>query len=68
MSEHPVADLRAARDLAASRAAIRQYRLAARKHSEEAEVLMAKGWFEYAGLSLRLADRLGIAAKGERLP
>jgi hypothetical protein len=68
MSEHPVADLRAARDLAASRSAVRQYERAARLHEAAANDLMTRGWFAWAGESLILADRLTLAAKIERLP
>lgn len=68
MSEHPVADLRAARDLQASRAAVRQYERAARLHEAAANDLMLRGWLTWAGESLVLADRLALAAKAERLP
>lgn len=66
MSEHPVADLRAARDLAASREAVRQYTKAAQLAEDVANCLMVRGLFTPAGRFLVLADRLTLAAKVER--
>ena len=64
MSEHPVADLRA-RQTAAGMAAARQYRMSARRLLASANELMLDGWFGWAGETLRMVDRLELAAKAE---
>lgn len=55
------------RDLAARNSAIRQYRHAARLHSEAAAALNGDGWDEAAGLDVRLAELTGAAALLEKL-
>ena len=65
MSEHPVADLRTARTNAAGMAAARQYRMAARRLIAAASGLMLDGWFGWAGETLRMVDRLELAAAAE---
>lgn len=59
-----VSDLR---DLMAQRAAVRQYRQAARMHSEFGNELMLAGEFGWAGEELRYADLLSKAALSEKL-
>lgn len=59
-----VADLR---DLMAQRAAVRQYRKAARRHTDAGNELMLAGEFGWAGVELRYADIAANAALAEKL-
>ena len=63
-SQNPVAE---ARDLAAKRSAIRQYQIAARRHTDAANDLMVAGEYGWAGECMKFADRLGVAALAEKL-
>lgn len=58
MSEHPVADLRTARTNAAGLAA-------ARRLIASANQLLLEGSFGWAGETLRMVDRLELAAAAE---
>jgi hypothetical protein len=55
------------RDLAAPRAAVRQYERQARRHQLAADDLMARGWIALAADCLKAQDWLLGAAAAERI-